>query len=282
MMKKIFVLLMALMLAVFMAACGGSKAEEKSETDTKTEEPAHEQEEADVEKEEIGEEQPSGVQDDGRGEDPSFGEGIGEVVALSDDEKAYVLAQTTNSWLALSQMEKDDLVVLMGRWLEESSGFIVEDYDDLVAMLDHQMEQYYRNSVDEDVLVTVCDICGIGLPDGVNEDGIGEEQPSGIQDDGRGEDPNFGEGIGEVVALTEEEHAYMLAQTTNSWLELSQMEKDELVVLIGRYLEGSTGFIVEDYDDLVAMLDHQMEQYYKNGVEEGVYTTVCDIFGLEA
>ena len=83
-----------------------------------------------------------------------------------------------------------------------------------------------------------------------------------------------------MVALTPDEESYMLAQTTNSWLEMTQQQKDDLVVLVGRTLEAFHGFIVEDYDDLVTMLDHQMEQYSKNGVDEGVLDTVRDIFGL--
>lgn len=156
---------MALLLTVFVTACGGTEAEKEpavSETTAKTEEAAPKQETAKV-TEPVVERKPSGVQDDGRGEDPAFGEGIGEVVALSEEELAYMMAQTTNSWLELSQTEKDDLVVLVGRYLEEATGFIVPDYDELVAMLDHQMEQYYRNSVDESVLVTVCDMFGLAV-----------------------------------------------------------------------------------------------------------------------
>ena len=96
------------------------------------------------------------------GEDPSYGEGIGEVIALSEEETAYMMAQTTNTWLEMSPQEKDDLVVLVGRSLEDSHGFVVPDYEDMVAMLDHQMEQYYRNGVDENVLDVACDIYGIG------------------------------------------------------------------------------------------------------------------------
>ena len=89
-----------------------------------------------------------------------------------------------------------------------------------------------------------------------------------------------GEGIGEVIALSEDELDYMMAQTTNSWLNLTQIEKDDLVVLVGRWLEATTGFIVPDYDELISMLDHQMEQYFRNGVDEGVLQTAQDIYGL--
>ena len=163
-MKRIFTALMALMLVVSMTACGGGKGTEDTNPKTETTEPAPETKSsgtADVNTSK----KPSGVQDDGIGDDPSHGEGIGEVVALSEEEKAYVIAQTTNTWLDLSPIEKDDLVALIGRWLEDSSGYIVEDYDDLVVMLDHQMEQYFKNGVNEGVLATVCDICSAAMPD---------------------------------------------------------------------------------------------------------------------
>ena len=114
---------------------------------------------------------------------------------------------------------------------------------------------------------------------GINDDGKGEEI-SGINDDGIGYDPNHGEGIGEVIALTPEEESYMLAQTTNTWLEMSQQDKDDLVVLIGRSLEASHNYIVADYDELVMMLDNQTEKYFRNGVDESVLATVKDILGL--
>lgn len=151
-MKKIFALLVAAMMVVFVTACGDTNTgKEETEQKVETAEPAPET-------------KPSGIQDDGMGDDPSFGEGIGEVVALSDEEKGYVAAQTTKTWLEMSREKKDDLVVLIGRWLEDSSGFIVKDYDDLVVMLDRQMEQYSKNSVDESVLATVCDISGAAMP----------------------------------------------------------------------------------------------------------------------
>ena len=144
-----FALILVLVFALSMTACGGSRQETAaSEQDAETEEVT----DADA---------PAGIEEDGIGEDPSFGEGIGEVVALTPDEESYMLAQTTNSWLEMTQQQKDDLVVLVGRTLEASNGFIVEDYDDLVTMLDHQMEQYSKNGVDEGVLDTVRDIFGL-------------------------------------------------------------------------------------------------------------------------
>lgn len=112
------------------------------------------------------------------------------------------------------------------------------------------------------------------------EEPVLDTPPSGIWEDGMGDDPMYGEGIGEVIALTEAEQDYMLSQTTNTWLELTQIEKDDLVVLVGRWLEDTSGFIVPDYDELILMLDRQMEQYFRNGVDEGVLSTVKDIYGL--
>ena len=114
---------------------------------------------------------------------------------------------------------------------------------------------------------------------GINDDGIGNEL-SGINDDGIGDDPSHGEGIGEVISLTEEEKTYVYSQTTNSWLEMDQVEKDDLVALMARLLEESNGYIVEDFDELAFMLDHQMETYYRNKVDIGVYETVCDILDI--
>lgn len=86
------------------------------------------------------------------------GEGIGQTSVLSDSEMAYLQAQTTNTWLKMSDMEKSDFVVLIGRWLESEKNYIIEDYDEFQFMLNRQMEQYFRYSVDEGVLDTVLDI----------------------------------------------------------------------------------------------------------------------------
>ena len=271
-MKQIIAILMASLLAFSLTACRNSEPNTPPATtspETGASSPAPDSPAA-TKPEEV----PSGIQDDGIGDDPTHGEGIGEVIALSEDEKASVLSHSAYTWLELPQNQKDDLVVLMGRWLEDSSGYIVEDYDDLIVMLDHQMEQYFRNNVDEGLIQTTCDILGVALPADV------PTRPSGIWDDGIGEDPMHGEGIGEVIALTEAEQDYMLSQTTKTWLELTQIEKDDLVVLVGRWLEDTSGFIVPDYDELILMLDRQMEQYFRNGVDEGVLQTAQDIYGL--
>ena len=292
-MKKIFVMVLMLACTLSMTACGNSKKEEtvsKQEIQVETEDKSIPNVAEDEEiKEEI-----SGIQDDGKGEensglnddgigyDPYHGEGIGEVIALTPEEESYMLAQTTNTWLEMSKQDKDDLVVLIGRTLEAAHNYIVADYDELVMMLDNQMEKYYRNGVNESVLETVHGIYGISdgeRPSGVHDDGKGEKI-SGLNDDGRGYDPSYGEGIGEVLALTPEEESYMLAQTTNTWLEMSQQDKDDLVVLIGRTLEAANNFIVPDYDELVMMLDNQTEKYFRNGVNESVLDTVRSIYRI--
>jgi hypothetical protein len=186
--KKIVTVILSMLVVFSLVACGKSTNEIKNETQSVVQNEAQNETQSVVQNEaqsetqnevqnetvvenvsesiesedkEILEEKPSGINEDGMGEDPNFGEGIGEVVALSDEEREYVQKQTTNSWLDMTEEAKDELVVLIGRWLEESSGYIVPDYDDLVAMLDHQMEQYYRNGVDESVYNTVCDILDV-------------------------------------------------------------------------------------------------------------------------
>ena len=57
--------------------------------------------------------------------------------------------------------------------------------------------------------------------------------------------------------------------------------KDALVVLIGRWREECENVIIEDYDDMVKVIDHQMEQYSKNGVDESLFVTVCDIYDMD-
>ena len=261
-MKRIFTMLMALALTFSLTACGNSGKDTPPPQPENT--PTPEVTAPAQPEEPVVDEAPSGIQDDG----------IGQVIPLTEDEKASVLSHSTYTWLELTQIEKDELVVLMGRGLEDSNGYIVADYDDLIVMLDHQMEQCFRNGVDEGILHTTCDILGVALPADV------PARPSGIWEDGMGDDPMFGEGIGHVIALSDDERDYMMSQTTNSWLELSQSEKDDLVVLVGRYLEDTTGFIIPDYDEMILMLDRQMEQYFRNGVDEGVLQTAQDIYGI--
>lgn len=97
---------------------------------------------------------------EGMGED---GEGIGSVVSVTDAEKNYALSFRTKSWLELRQESKEKVIFIIARWWEEVDGYVVEDFDELLAALDHQMETYYRNSVDEGVFQTACDIYGIDV-----------------------------------------------------------------------------------------------------------------------
>ena len=124
-MKQIIAILMASLLAFSLTACRNSEPNTPPATtspETGSSSPAPDSPAA-TKPEEV----PSGIQDDGIGDDPMHGEGIGEVIALSEDEKASVLSHSAYTWLELPQNQKDDLVVLMGRWLEDSSGYIVED-----------------------------------------------------------------------------------------------------------------------------------------------------------
>ena len=112
------------------------------------------------------------------------------------------------------------------------------------------------------------DVKGEGL--GLAEDGIGKA-PEGISADGKGE----------VIPLSYEEMEYVLAQTTEDWLDMTKEEKDNYVTLVGRWWEDYENLIVEDYEDMVKTIDHQMEQYYKNGVNDYVFYTICEIYDVD-
>ena len=62
---------------------------------------------------------------------------------------------------------------------------------------------------------------------------------------------------------------------------LTEEEKDEYVILVGRWWEDYENLIVEDYDDMVKVVDHQMEQYHKNGVNDYVFYTICEIYDVD-
>lgn len=142
-MKRIITLLIATIMVLVLCACNdGENATVKDNSKVITENMPDDAKNGETEKE------PEGIQADGKG----------EVIPLSDEEKAYVLEQTTEAWLAMDRDTKDALVVLIGRWWEECENIIVEDYDDMVAVLEHQMEQYHKNGIDESVFVTACDI----------------------------------------------------------------------------------------------------------------------------
>ena len=119
-----------------------------------------------------------------------------------------------------------------------------------------------------------------GEPGGTADDGKGG---LGIAEDGKGEDPEGvnADGKGDVVPLTMEEMEYVLSITTNSWLEMTKEEKDKYVVMVGRWWEDYENIIVEDYDEMVEVVDHQMEQYFKNDVDEYVFFTICEIYEVD-
>lgn len=97
---------------------------------------------------------------EGMGED---GEGIGQSKPVTADEINYVLSFRTKSWLALKQTQKEAVISIMARWWDEVDGYVVADFDAVLADLDHQMETYSRNNVDEGVFQTACDIYQLDL-----------------------------------------------------------------------------------------------------------------------
>ncbi len=92
---------------------------------------------------------------EGMGEDS---EEIGKSQPVTEAEVNYVLSFRTKSWLALKQEQKEKIISIMTRWWDEIDGYVVEDFDAVLADLDHQMETYFRNNVDEGVFQTACDI----------------------------------------------------------------------------------------------------------------------------
>lgn len=113
-------------------------------------------------------------------------------------------------------------------------------------------------------------------------EGKGEDQTTATPSEGEDSEAAEGEGVGEVVPLTYEEKVYVLEQTTETWLAMTAEEKADFVVLIGRWWEDYENIIVEDYDEMVEVLDHQMEQYSKNGVmDASVFETACEIYEVD-
>lgn len=91
------------------------------------------------------------------------GEGIGRTRPVSEDEINYVLSFRTKSWLDLRQEQKEKVVSIIVRWWDETAGYVAEDFDAILAALDHQMETYFRNNTDEGVFQTACDIFGVDV-----------------------------------------------------------------------------------------------------------------------
>ncbi|MFA7636315.1 MAG: copper amine oxidase N-terminal domain-containing protein [Monoglobales bacterium] len=90
-----------------------------------------------------------------------------------------------------------------------------------------------------------------------------------------------GEGIGETKPVTEDEINFLLSLKTNSWLSLKTEQKEKAVAIIARWWDEVDGYVVEDFDELREALDHQMGTYYRNKVNEGVFKTACEIFGID-
>ncbi|MDD4689337.1 MAG: copper amine oxidase N-terminal domain-containing protein [Eubacteriales bacterium] len=99
--------------------------------------------------------------------------------------------------------------------------------------------------------------------------------------EGIGEDIQAGEGIGETKPITNAEMNYVLSFRTKSWLELKPDQKEKVISIIARWWEQVDGHIVEDFDAVLRDLDHQMETYSRNKVDEGVFQTACDIYDIE-
>lgn len=95
-----------------------------------------------------------------RAEQNQAGEGIGESTPLTAAEKDYVRGLDGKAWFLLTEEEKSNAVVLMGRWWDIEEGYIVPDYNGLQQDLDFQMGTYEKNGVTMGVLETACDIYG--------------------------------------------------------------------------------------------------------------------------
>lgn len=98
--------------------------------------------------------------------------------------------------------------------------------------------------------------------------------------EGKGEDID-GEGIGVTQPVTQDEINYVISFRTKSWLELRTEQKEIVVSIIARWWDEVDGYVVEDFDEMLAALDHQMETYSRNNVDEGVFQTACDIYEID-
>ncbi|MDD4690269.1 MAG: copper amine oxidase N-terminal domain-containing protein [Eubacteriales bacterium] len=95
-------------------------------------------------------------------------------------------------------------------------------------------------------------------------------------------DNQKGEGIGnDSQSLTTKDMQRVLDTTTNSWLKMTDKEKKEIATLINRWWFEYEGYEPADINEMIEVVDHQMEQYFKNSVDEGVFQTVCDIYGID-
>ncbi len=90
-----------------------------------------------------------------------------------------------------------------------------------------------------------------------------------------------GEGIGVTLPVSASETNYVLSFQTKSWLDLKTEQKEKVISIMARWWEEVDGYIVEDFDAVLMDLDHQMETYYKNKVDAGVFETACDIYKID-
>lgn len=178
----------------------------------------------------------------------------------------------------------DDTMVAPLDFITEAIGYTFDnnvDSSDIYIFSPYYME----NQIGE----------GIGENQPVKEEqqsgeGIGETQPvaekkqsneSKGQSQPVAEKNQSGEGVGQSLPVTEDEKDYVLSISTASWLELNQDQKYEVIFIMARWWDIVDGYVVEDFESVLADLDHQMETYFRNGVDEGVLQTACDIYGLD-
>jgi hypothetical protein len=247
--KKIFstILVFAIALSLFLTGCGSNATDTPAVEATQTE--------ALVTATPAAEEVVANADD-----------GIGEVVPLTDEEISYVLSLNTKSWLDLTDAQQDDVISLTVRWWESVDGYVDPDFDLLKQDLTHQMETYFRNNVDIGVFETACDIRGIDTANYFDSQEV---------------IANADDGIGEVVPLTDEEISYVLSLNTKSWLDLTDAQQDDVISLTVRWWESVDGYVDPDFDLLKQDLTHQMETYFRNNVDIGVFETACDIRGID-
>jgi hypothetical protein len=94
---------------------------------------------------------------------------------------------------------------------------------------------------------------------------------------GEGMGTDVGEGIGTTTPITNAEISYILSFKTQSWLDLTDNQQDNVVSLIARWWELVDGYVVPDLDALKQDLNHQMATYFRNEVNASLFETACDI-----
>lgn len=162
----------------------------------------------------------------------------------------------------------DDTMLAPLNFITEAVGYTVDsnvDSTDIYIFSPYYMENQIGEGIGETQPV---------IEEKENGEGIGETQPVT-------EKNKDGEGIGQSLPVTEDEMNYVLSIRTESWLDLNPEQKDELISIMARWWDSVDGYVVEDFDSVLADLDHQMETYFRNGVDEGVLQTACDIYGLD-